>query len=610
MAGHRGDTTKLRPARRALLVAPVAFVLLLLTPGPAAAAPTLLLTPADGTPGASVTVTGRDFAECVEPDTGDTYVEVLWDGTPRATEVERASYGTFEAALTAPADAATGDHVVSARCSYASGEPGPELASATFTVRPPPTTPPAGPALRLRPDSGRPGDVVDADGTGFPTCDIDTRVPVELLWDGAPTGASAVPKGGAFTVPLTVPGGVGAHVVTARCADSTTVLATAAFGTLAVVPTTAPPTPVIPTPTGGTAAPSPTGTTAAPTPPLPATPPATALPTAAGSGDAPAAAPRTVRRAWVPATLPTTVDTTLRDLVRSAALALLLVLLVGFPAELVNSTAHENADRIRRAFRRLTARAARLPRPPDLPAPARLAAFTVVAAALTSFADPRAGFDAETLVTLAGLLVAIPVTLLAFEVPVELWSRRGGNPPAALRVLPGALAVAAVLALVSRVAGFEPAYVYGLVAGYAVVAGRALTAGRAGQAVLAGAASMLGVSLLAWAAWLTLGEPDATLAARLADSVLAAVALVGVEGLVFALLPVRFLDGEALWRWGRRRWAAAYGVVAFVFVHLLLTSHAERVGGAEVARMLALFAAFGVASVAFWAWFRFRPEPA
>ncbi|HVF06447.1 MAG TPA: FGLLP motif-containing membrane protein [Frankiaceae bacterium] len=612
MAGDRGSGTT-SPARRALLVAPVVVAAALLAGPlggvPAAAAPALSLSPTAGPPGSSVTVRGTDFAQCVEPDSGDTYVEVLWDGTPVLTDVEPASKGAFTATLAVPADATTGEHRVAARCWVRFDSPGPVLASAPFTVQPPPATPPPAADLRVTPDSGHAGDVVAADGTGFTACAADGT---ELLWDGTPLYTFRQHASGAFSVELTVPAGAGEHVVGARCAGTATPLATAPFRTLAgPAPTT---TTAAPATAGNGATPGPT--TAAPRPgtPTPSAdqPAPTPSPTATGilaatGGDGGDAVQRGTLRAWVPATLPTRLDTGLADLARSLAIAVLLVLLVGFPAELFNSTVHENGDRIRRALARVTGR---LPRGRALPTPVVLTAFTVVAATLTAFADRGAGLDRPTLVALAGLLVAIPVTLLAFEVPVELWCRRGGSTRAALRVLPAALLVAAVLSLASRLAGFEPAYVYGLVAGYAVLAGRTLTSERAGQAVLVGTASLLGVSMLAWAAWLSLGEPEGTLAAELTDSALAGVALVGVEGLVFALLPVRFLDGEALWQWGRRRWAVAYGIVAFVFVHLLLASRTERVDAAAVARMLALFAAFGVGSVAFWAWFRFRPETA
>ena len=588
----------LRPARR--LVAPAVLASALLALAPARGTDHVLtVAPSSAPPGTAVTVEGSGFAECVEPDTGDTFVEVLWDGVSQVRDTDRNSYGAFAAAVTVPSDASPGKHVVAARCWYASGPSGPVLAERSFEVNAPA---PETAALDLAPTTGRAGDEVTATGSGFGSCE---GTIVELTWDGDRVLARTTAPDGRFTKAFTVPDGAGPHVVGARCPRTEQPLATAPFTTLG--PVTVPsapsglPSPALTrTPATATPAATPAGTTTPPATPTAA--PATASPPAAVA-QVRAAAPPVRPRAWLPAALPQQLDTGAGDLVRSLALAALLVLLVGFPAELFNQTVEENAPRIRRAF-------ARLPRPrlPRLPAAAQLAAFTVLAAVLTSFADPGQGLDRAALLTAAGLLVAIPVTLLAFEVPVELWCRRQGAGRAALRVLPFALVIAAALAVLSRVAGFEPAYVYGLIAGYAVLAARALTPRAAGQAVLAGSVSLLAVSLLAWAAWRALGGPDGTLAADLADSVLAAVAVVGVEGLVFALVPLRFLDGEALWRWGRLRWAAAYLVAAFVFVHVLLSSRADRITASEAGRMLALFAAFGLASVAFWAWFRFRPE--
>ncbi len=84
----------------------------------------------------------------------------------------------------------------------------------------------------------------------------------------------------------------------------------------------------------------------------------------------------------------------------------------------------------------------------------------------------------------------------------------------------------------------------------------------------------------------------------------------GLENAVFALLPLRFLPGAAVMAWNRRVWIALLAVGLFGFVHVLLNPTAGYVADStrtSFLTMVILLAAFGLASVLFWAWFRYRP---
>jgi hypothetical protein len=184
-----------------------------------------------------------------------------------------------------------------------------------------------------------------------------------------------------------------------------------------------------------------------------------------------------------------------------------------------------------------------------------------------------------------------------------------------LRAIPSALLVAVLCVLVSRLTHFEPGYLYGVLGGavFAGVLGRK-TEGRAeAVTLLAG----LVVALGAWVAF----EPVATAANRahatlpvlVGDSLLGSLFIGGIEGLLFSLVPLRFLPGFRVRQWGWVPWGVLTLATSFVFVHVLLIPDSGYLGRSTTVSAsvtMALFGAFGLASVLFWAWFRFRPDPA
>jgi len=127
-------------------------------------------------------------------------------------------------------------------------------------------------------------------------------------------------------------------------------------------------------------------------------------------------------------------------------------------------------------------------------------------------------------------------------------------------------------------------------------------------------------TLLAVAAWFGLlwvaplnpsqGAPGPTLVALQTALVMALVA--GVELSVFGMLPVRFLPGEKVYHWNRRVWAILLGIAVFGFVHILVNPRHGYLADATRTPMLTivvLLLCFGLGSVVFWAYFRFRRVP-
>jgi hypothetical protein len=106
-------------------------------------------------------------------------------------------------------------------------------------------------------------------------------------------------------------------------------------------------------------------------------------------------------------------------------------------------------------------------------------------------------------------------------------------------------------------------------------------------------------------------QPDANVWWIGLEACLALIFLWGVEGLVVAMLPMRFLDGRTVIDWNRVVWAVLMFLGVFASVHVLMSPSSGYVGhttGQLTIGVIILFAIFGAISVGTWAYFRFRPR--
>ncbi len=303
-----------------------------------------------------------------------------------------------------------------------------------------------------------------------------------------------------------------------------------------------------------------------------------------------------------------------QDLVLVALVGLLMV----FPAQIFNSTYEENHDRITRRLRRRRAGAVEAAEPAVPGRARRVAVFlgcAVVGTALGGLLDPDAGVDRATGALLAGVFLALVVAVLVTA--AAGWLFRGARHQDRhwhLRAIPSALLVAVLCVLVSRLTHFQPGYLYGVLGG-AVFAG-ALARKTEGRAEAVTLLAGLLVAIGAWVAFEPVAEAanrtDAGLVVLVGDSFLGSLFIGGIEGLLFSLVPLRFLPGYRVRQWGWLPWGALTLLTAFVFVHVLLVPQSGYLGRSTTVSAtvtVALFGAFGVGSLLFWAWFRFRPAP-
>lgn len=245
-----------------------------------------------------------------------------------------------------------------------------------------------------------------------------------------------------------------------------------------------------------------------------------------------------------------------------------------------------------------------------------LPVFVVVSAILSTFVDPDAGFNTKSGILLLGFLVAAPLVIFSYSWPNEQVAKRASGVPGALKTVPAALGLAIFCTVLSRISDFVPGYVFGLVLGYVALRERRLNRAQQGKGVLFGAMAALLVSIAAWVGLEFVHEKaiaaDANVGLVIADTILATTFILGVETVIFGLIPLRVLDGDKLRKWNTWVWAGTYAVAILLFVHVLVLNSGQSGSDNDTSltAALVLFAGFALVSGLFWAYFKYVPDPA
>lgn len=210
-------------------------------------------------------------------------------------------------------------------------------------------------------------------------------------------------------------------------------------------------------------------------------------------------------------------------------------------------------------------------------------------------------------------LIAVPAVAWAFTRSTEQYHRWHGYPHGTRAFLPLGVGIAIGLAALSNWASFVPGYVYGLILWYRARTARSISKDHLGKGVLAAVTVTLAVAVTAWLtrAWLgDVVEADRlSFLYRMVDTILTQLFVMGIETIVFGLLPLYFMDGADLFAWSRKWWTLAFAAGLVAFVEVLVLSQWDGEGPRpDVARMVILFIAFGTGSLAFWAFHRWRAK--
>lgn len=281
------------------------------------------------------------------------------------------------------------------------------------------------------------------------------------------------------------------------------------------------------------------------------------------------------------------------NLLWAAGAAVVLILLVALPSQLVNSAVEKLGERG-------GSRRAKLP----LTGWPIAAGGVLVAAIISTFIEPDAVFDLRVF---ASVLIAFLLDAVLGWFAV-MWLIRRSDPDAkpTFRILPIMLLLVIAAVLFSRFTGFQPGLMFGLVAG--VVYGGLVSRLSQARVVLLELGWAFGLAVLAWIAYSLIPADVVFL-----RETLAAVSIGGIAALPVALLPVPGLAGRVVWNWRRPVWAAAYalGLVGF-FLVLMPRPFAWDSVDLSIWVWGAIFAAYAVAAVVVWLvvtkpWV--RPEP-
>jgi len=311
---------------------------------------------------------------------------------------------------------------------------------------------------------------------------------------------------------------------------------------------------------------------------------------------------------------PTQVDTSPKALGVSALLTGLLMLMVAFPSELFDRTLKTHYRTVRGWFGPLAQLDQRInTKIRTRPQWVRFAGFMVIGGVLAAFVDPTLGWNLGSVALVLGLIVSRAVVTVAFALPEAIFMRNKYRLGGRFEALPAALAVAALCVLVSRLAHFEPGYLYGIIVG--IEFSRKLARDEHGRLAAWAAGWVLVVSIAAWFAWIpvvnAISGGDTSFPILFIDAAVGMIFPIGIATLVIGLLPMRVLDGKALYDWSRRGWLALWLTGGFLFVWVLIHPESNFVGttqqGGDVTRAMVPFFVFGVISLGLWAYLRNRP---
>jgi hypothetical protein len=166
-----------------------------------------------------------------------------------------------------------------------------------------------------------------------------------------------------------------------------------------------------------------------------------------------------------------------------------------------------------------------------------------------------------------------------------------------IRLAPLLLAIAAVTALVSRVAGIQPPIVVGIV----LAVRFAPNVGRRGRGIvsLVEVSALVVLGFVAWLLQSALGSVDGFLPSLVSET-LSALCIAALGSAMVMLLPVNRMPGRLIWSWSRAAWTAVTLVTATVAGVVIAGGSGFPVpwviGGALV---------FAAVSVGVWAWVHF-----
>lgn len=295
--------------------------------------------------------------------------------------------------------------------------------------------------------------------------------------------------------------------------------------------------------------------------------------------------------------------------------ALLVMLLLAIPAELLTSTLASSEHRLGAGYRRaqavfstLAERFAAVVRSSAV----RIGAMIAAMAVIFSFADPEYGFDLVSLRLTASIALSLFVLYYLGARLTQIIVYRVWGMPGAIEALPTALLLAVVGVVVARVIDFAPGFLIGLAIGFSVLV--ETNARDRMRVALVTLGVTFAIALGAWLAYSAVssipGATESVLGVFTIDT-LVGVTAEGLTGLIIVLLPLTFFDGHAIWQQSKKIWVAAYLVAVTAFAAVVLPASFDEFSAVnELVVWLIPVVIFGVIAFSLWAWLRREPVAA
>lgn len=294
----------------------------------------------------------------------------------------------------------------------------------------------------------------------------------------------------------------------------------------------------------------------------------------------------------------------------SGGLAFAILLLVAFPAELINSTLAQNTRRLGRWYAAIDSgvqRATEWFTAVTRTQAAAAAVLVVLTSLIFGFVDPDFGFDLVSLrMTFSLALGLFTVTYVASWISGSIIKRLWGI-PTRVSLQPAALVFAIIGVIVARLLDFSPGFLIGLVIGLDLLT--RVDAPNRVRAVLTNIGVIVSLAVLAWIGYSLMaafsgGEP--TFVGLLAGDALVATTSEGLTAALAALMPLGFLQGHEVFRRSKLLWAGVFTLVATLFALIVLpTASGEKGDPSQVGFWLMIMVAFAMVSLTLWALLQF-----
>ena len=294
----------------------------------------------------------------------------------------------------------------------------------------------------------------------------------------------------------------------------------------------------------------------------------------------------------------------------SGGLALAILLLVAFPAELLNSTLASNTRRLGRwyaAVEKGVDRATEWFSSVTRTRAAAAAVLVVLTSLIFGFVDPEYGFDPVSVRMTISLAIGLFIVTYVSSWISGVIIRRVWNIETRVSLQPAALVFAVIGVIVARILEFSPGFLIGLVIGLDIVT--RVGAPHRVRAILTNIGVIVGLALVSWvgfsiASAVTTGEP--TMVGLLISDALVATTAEGLTAALAALLPLGFLNGHEVFRRSKLLWAGSFAIVATVFSLIVLPTAAGETGDvADVVFWMLVMVIFAAVTLTLWALLHF-----